>query len=101
MVLHYTYKNRSYIFEAQWTGQEGKSTIFREIVSRLETIHGSIFATSQDQAQQLDLAVDKLYEQIYHFGDEYQAIPYDPRHRKRNGWKPHRKALYPANLNRC
>ncbi len=83
MVLHYTYKNRSYIFEAQWTGQEGKSTIFREIISRLETIHGSIFATSQDQAQQLDLAVDKLYEQIYHFGDEYQAIPYDPKHRKR------------------
>lgn len=83
MVLHYTYKNRSYIFEAQWTGQEGKSTIFREIFSHLETIHDSIFATSQDQAQQLDLAVDKLYEQIYHFGDEYQAIPYDPKHRKR------------------
>ena len=83
MVLHYIYKNHTYTFEARWTGREGKSTIFREIISHLEMIHGSILATSQDQAQQLDLAVDKLYEQIYHFGDEYQAIPYDPKHRKR------------------
>ena len=83
MILHYTCENRSYIFEAQWTGPEGKSTVFREIVSHLERVYGPAFAVYQEQALQLDLAVDRLYKQIYHFGDEYQAIPYDPKHRKR------------------
>lgn len=83
MILHYTCENRSYIFEAQWTGPEGKSTVFREIVSHLEKVYGPAFAVYQEQALQLDLAVDRLYKQIYHFGDEYQAIPYDPKHRKR------------------
>lgn len=161
MVLHYIYKNHTYTVEARWTSQEGKSTIFWEIISHLETIHGSIFATRQDQAKRLDLAVDKLYEQIYRFGEEYQAIPMTPstesgfwqpmgrsapfpKYKKpvkkplplrscsakcwisckkwwrstcwtmltrasaatagsilRNGWKLHRKALHPANLNRC
>lgn len=27
--------------------------------------------------------MDQLYSQIYRFGEEYQAIPYDPKHRKR------------------
>jgi len=83
VILHYTCENRSYIFEAQWTGPEGKSTVFREIVSHLEKVYGPAFAVYQEQALQLDLAVDRLYKQIYHFGDEYQAIPYDPKHRKR------------------
>lgn len=83
MVLHYTYENRSYIFEAQWTGPEGKSTVFREIVKHLEKAHGPAFAAYQEQALRLDLATDRLYEQIYRFGEEYQAIPYDPKHRKR------------------
>lgn len=83
MVLHYTCENRSYIFEAKWTGPEGKSTVFREIVSHLEKAHGPAFATYQEQALRLDLATDRLYEQIYRFGEEYQAIPYDPKHRKR------------------
>lgn len=83
MVLHYTYENRSYIFEAQWTGPEGKSTVFREIVSHLEKAHSPAFAAYQEQALRLDLAADRLYEQIYRFGEEYQAIPYDPKHRKR------------------
>lgn len=83
MILHYTCENRSYIFEAQWTGPQGKSTVFREIVSHLEKVYGPAFAVYQEQALQLDLVVDRLYKQIYHFGDEYQAIPYDPKHRKR------------------
>lgn len=83
MILHYTCENRSYIFEAQWTGPEGKSTVFREIVSHLEKAHSPAFATYQEQALRLDLATDQLYEQIYRFGEEYQAIPYDPKHRKR------------------
>lgn len=83
MILRCTYENRSYIFEARWTGPEGKSTVFREIVSHLEKAHGPAFAVYQEQALRLDLAVDRLYEQIYHFGEEYQAIPYDPKHRKR------------------
>ena len=83
MILHYTCENRSYIFEAQWTGPEGKSTVFREIVSHLEKVYGPAFAVYQEQALQLDLAVDRLYKQIYHFGDEYQAMPYDPQLRKR------------------
>lgn len=83
MILHYTCENRSYIFEAQWTGPEGKSTVFREIVSHLAKVYGPAFAVYQEQALQLDLVVDRLYKQIYHFGDEYQAIPYDPKHRKR------------------
>lgn len=83
MVLHYTYENRSYIFEARWTGPEGTSTIFREIISHLEEIHGPTFSAYREQVRQLDLAVDQLYSQIYRFGEEYQAIPYDPKHRKR------------------
>lgn len=83
MVLHYTCENRSYIFEAQWTGPEGKFTVFREIVSHLEKAHNPAFAAYQEQALRLDLAADRLYEQIYRFGEEYQAIPYDPKHRKR------------------
>ena len=83
MILHYTYENRSYIFEAQWTAPEGKSTIFWEIVGHLEKAHGPAFAAYQEQARRLDLATDRLYEQIYRFGEEYQAIPYDPKHRKR------------------
>lgn len=83
MVLHYTYENRSYIFEAQWTDPEGKSTVFREIVSHLEKTYGPTFAAYQEQALRLDLVTDRLYEQIYRFGEEYQAIPYDPKHRKR------------------
>ena len=83
MVLRYTYENRSYIFEARWTGPEGKSTVFREIVKHLEKTHGPAFAVYQEQARRLDLVTDRLYEQIYRFGEEYQAIPYDPKHRKR------------------
>lgn len=83
MVLHYTCENRSYIFEAKWTGPEGKSCVFQEIVSHLEKTHGPAFAVYQEQALRLDLATDRLYEQIYRFGEEYQAIPYDPKHRKR------------------
>ena len=29
MVLHYTHKNRSYIFEAQWTGCEFESVLIQ------------------------------------------------------------------------
>lgn len=83
MVLRYTYEARSYIFEAQWTSPKGKSIVFREIVSHQEKAHGPAFAAYQNQALRLDLAADRLYEQIYRFGEEYQAIPYDPKHRKR------------------
>ena len=83
MVLHYIYKNQPYIFEARWTGPEGTSTIFRGIISHLEKTHGPTFSAYREQAHQLDLAVDQLYSQIYRFGEEYQAIPYDPKHRKR------------------
>ena len=83
MVLHYTYENRPYIFEAPWTDPDGNSTIFRKIISHLEKTHGQTFAAYWEQALRLDLAVDRLYEQIYRFGNEYQAIPYDPKHRKR------------------
>ena len=83
MVLHYTYENHPYIFEAPWTGPEGTSIIFREIISRLEKTHGPAFSAHREQTLRLDLAVDRLYEQIYRFGNEYQAIPYDPKHRKR------------------
>lgn len=83
MVLHYIYKNQPYIFEARWTSPEGKSTIFREIVSHLGKAYGPAFAVCQQQALRLDLATDRLYEQIRRFGEEYQATPYDPKHRKR------------------
>ena len=83
MVLHYTYENRPYIFETPWTDPEGTSIIFREIISHLEKTHGPAFSAHREQTLRLDLAVDRLYKQIYHFGDEYQAIPYDPKHRKR------------------
>ena len=83
VVLHYIYKKQPYIFEVRWTDPEGSSTIFRGIVSYLEKIHGPVFSAYQGQAQRLDLAVDQLYSQIYRFGEEYQAIPYDPKHRKR------------------
>ena len=83
MVLHYIYKNHTYIFEVRWTGPEGTSIIFREIISHLEKTHGPAFSAHREQALRLDLAADRLYEQIYRFGNEYQAIPYDPKHRKR------------------
>ena len=83
MVLHYTYKNYPYRFDAQWTSPERTSSIFQKIVSHLVKTHGPAFSAYQEQARQLDLAVDQLYSQIYRFGEEYQAIPYDPKHRKR------------------
>ena len=83
MVLHYIYKNHTYIFEVRWTDTEGTSIIFREIISHLEKTHGPALSAHREQALRLDLAADRLYEQIYRFGNEYQAIPYDPKHRKR------------------
>ncbi len=83
MILHYTCENHPYIFEAPWTDPDGNSTIFQKIISHLEKTHGQTFAAYREQALRLDLAVDRLYEQIYRFGNEYQAIPYDPKHRKR------------------
>ena len=71
MVLHYIYKNQPYIFEARWTSPEGSSTVFQEIISHLEKSCGPTFSAYQEQALRLDLAADRLYEQIYRFGEEY------------------------------
>ena len=82
MLLHYTYANRSYSFEPKWNDPDGHSVIFREIVYHLKNVHGNIFSNYADHAYQLDLEVDKLYEYIYIFNDEYKALPYNPKHKK-------------------
>lgn len=82
MVLQYSYAHQNYMFDAPWTDLEGNSTIFLEIMDHLEKFHGEVFSPYRETADQMDQATDKLYQQIYIFGNEYQAIPYNPKHRR-------------------
>ena len=83
MVLHYYYGGKHYTIIANWTDSDGKSAVFSDIIGKLQANYGPVFEKYRSTATELDAAVDKLYKHIYIFGDEHNALPYNPKFRKR------------------
>ena len=82
MLVKYTYQGNCYRLFVQWTSAEGKSTVFRDLTKKLAHRHRVSVGEYLELAEHLDTQTDKLYEQIYGFIDEYEAVPFDPRFRR-------------------
>lgn len=83
MYLQYGYGGEEQAITVNWTEPDGRSVVFEEIVEQLEERYGPSFSPYREAARALDEKVDKLYEEIYIFNDEHQAIPYNPKTRNR------------------
>lgn len=83
MVLQYQFGGKQHTIIANWTDENGQSCVYQDIVRKLRARHGQVFTPFFAVAREVDGAVDKLYEQIYIYSDECQALPYNPKSRKR------------------
>lgn len=82
MTLHYFYQEEAFHITVKWTDAFGKSVVHQEAVCRLLQRHGAVFQSFLEPARLLDEKVDKLYEVIYTYLEEYKSSAYNPAHRR-------------------
>lgn len=82
MILHYTYQEEEFSITVKWTDASGKSVVHQEAIARLLQKHGETFQPFLEVACLLDEKVDKFYEEIYTYLEEYKSIAYNPAHRR-------------------
>lgn len=82
VILHYTYQEEEFSITVKWTDASGKSVVHQEAIARLLQKHGETFQPFLEVACLLDEKVDKFYEEIYTYLEEYKSIAYNPAHRR-------------------
>ena len=82
MLLTYRLENNKHSVYIRWTADTGHSTVFRDIVRQVDDRHQFCLSHYHEMATHIDELVDKLYEQLYIFTNEYSGVPYNPQMRR-------------------
>lgn len=82
MLLNYSFKDQNYKIHIHWTADTGNSMVFKDIVRNVSIKHQLELSGYCELSNNLDELVDKLYEQLYIFTDEYSSVPYNPPFRR-------------------
>lgn len=82
MLLNYSFKDQNYKILIHWTADTGNSMVFKDIVRNVSIKHQLELSGYCELSNNLDDLVDKLYEQLYIFTDEYSSVPYNPPFRR-------------------